>query len=156
MVSVAADGVVDRIAVRILFNMLRAGSGTRARYSSIFFGTPLRLLAGLRFRGFIVFKVRFPDTSLHYGCRHQLCHLLPGASAINATSRAKSTTEKGYTTLSQRGHCWVCDDGTFMSFSSPSKRPVRQGFPAIFEVGVRDPLRRVVFCPFPSTGGSLH
>src|SRR6266568_1517268 len=39
MVSVASGGTTDRIAARILFKVLRAGSGTPARYSSTFFGT---------------------------------------------------------------------------------------------------------------------
>src|SRR6266581_7529972 len=39
MVSVASGGTTDRIAARILFKVLRAVSGTPARYSSTFFGT---------------------------------------------------------------------------------------------------------------------
>src|ERR1700676_2899064 len=34
MVSVASSGTTDRIAARTLFNVPRAGGGTRARYSS--------------------------------------------------------------------------------------------------------------------------
>src|SRR5579863_233508 len=41
MTSVASGGTVDRIAARTLFNVLRAGSGTAARYSSTFFGLVL-------------------------------------------------------------------------------------------------------------------
>src|SRR6266403_3486158 len=48
MVSVASGGTVDRIAARILFKVLRAGSGTPARYSSTFFGAPLPFAAELR------------------------------------------------------------------------------------------------------------
>jgi len=40
MVSVASCGTADRIAARILFKVLRAGSGTPARYSSTLFGAP--------------------------------------------------------------------------------------------------------------------
>src|ERR1700758_539876 len=48
MVSVASGGTADRIAARTLFKVLRAGSATRARYSSTlvealfgeFFGAP--------------------------------------------------------------------------------------------------------------------
>src|SRR5207253_1892983 len=48
MVSVACGGTADRIAARILFKALRAGSGTPARYSSTFFGAPLLFAAELR------------------------------------------------------------------------------------------------------------
>src|SRR5713226_975455 len=40
--SVASGGTADRIAARTLFKVLRAGSGTPARYSSVFFGAALR------------------------------------------------------------------------------------------------------------------
>src|SRR5439155_21891439 len=40
MVSVASGGAADRIAMRILLKVLRAGSGIPARYSSTFFGAP--------------------------------------------------------------------------------------------------------------------
>ena len=43
MVSVALDGAAERIAARTLFNVVRAGCGTPARYSSTvagFFGVP--------------------------------------------------------------------------------------------------------------------
>ena len=42
MVSVASGGKAERIAARILFKAVRAGSGTLARYSSMFRGAPLR------------------------------------------------------------------------------------------------------------------
>ena len=45
MVSVASGGTADRIAARILFKVLRAGSGTPARYSSTFFGARLAFVA---------------------------------------------------------------------------------------------------------------
>src|SRR5271157_45283 len=45
MTSVASGGAADRIAARILFNVLRAGSGTPARYSSTFFGVTLPFAA---------------------------------------------------------------------------------------------------------------
>src|SRR5580704_18724536 len=48
MASVASGGTADRIAARILFKVLRAGSGTPARYSSTFFGAPLPFAAELR------------------------------------------------------------------------------------------------------------
>src|SRR6266566_334121 len=52
MVSVASGGTADRIATRILFKVLRAGSGTPARYSSTFFGAPLPFAAELRLPDF--------------------------------------------------------------------------------------------------------
>src|SRR5437660_6189541 len=55
MVSVASGGTADRIATRILFNVLRAGSGTPARYSSTFFGAPLPFAAELRSYNFTFF-----------------------------------------------------------------------------------------------------
>src|SRR2546426_11184940 len=55
MVSVASGGTADRIAARIFFKVLRAGSGTRARYSSIFFGAPLPFAAELRLPDFTFF-----------------------------------------------------------------------------------------------------
>src|SRR5438309_2245397 len=47
MVSVASGGAADRIAMRILLKVLRAGSGIPARYSSTFFGAPLAFAAEL-------------------------------------------------------------------------------------------------------------
>src|SRR5438128_5236701 len=55
MVSVASGGTTDRIAARILFKVLRAGSGTPARYSSKFFGAPLAFAAELRLPEFSFF-----------------------------------------------------------------------------------------------------
>src|SRR5712664_1927248 len=59
MVSVASGGTADRIAARILFKVLRAGSATRARYSSMFFGGLFGALFGapLPFGG----ELRLPD-----------------------------------------------------------------------------------------------
>ena len=58
MVSVASGGTADRIAARILFKVLRAGSGTPARYSSTFFGAPLPFAAELRLPDFTFFMRR--------------------------------------------------------------------------------------------------
>src|SRR5437879_9653522 len=55
MVSVASGGTADRIAARILFKVLRAGSGTPARYSSTFFGAPAPFAAGPRWPDFTFF-----------------------------------------------------------------------------------------------------
>src|SRR5271165_3819172 len=50
MASVASGGAMDRIAARTRFNVLRAGSGTRARYSSTSFGGRLRFAGKPRAR----------------------------------------------------------------------------------------------------------
>src|SRR6266852_2938474 len=55
MVSVASGGTADRIAARILFKVLRAGSGTPATYSSTFFGALLPFAAELRIPRFHFF-----------------------------------------------------------------------------------------------------
>src|SRR5271165_3544021 len=55
MVSVASGGTADRIAARILFKVLRAGSGTPARYSSTFLGARLPLATELRLPDFTFF-----------------------------------------------------------------------------------------------------
>src|SRR5216684_7752684 len=55
MVSVASGGTADRIAARILFKVLRAGSGTPATYSSTFFGALLPFAAELGFPDFTFF-----------------------------------------------------------------------------------------------------
>src|SRR5271155_4277362 len=44
MDSPASAGTTDRIAARTLLSVLRAGSGTRARYSSMSFGKPPRFV----------------------------------------------------------------------------------------------------------------
>ena len=65
MAPVASGGTAARIAARILFNVLRAGSGSRARYSSIFFGAPLLFAAGARWLDFTPFM----RAILKAGCR---------------------------------------------------------------------------------------
>jgi hypothetical protein len=57
MASVASGGTAERIAARILFKALRAGSGTPTRYSSTFFGArlPLAFAAELRVADFDFF-----------------------------------------------------------------------------------------------------
>src|SRR5271165_6452111 len=50
MASVASAGTTDRTTARILFKVVRAGSGTRARYSSTVFGAALPFAAGPRSR----------------------------------------------------------------------------------------------------------
>src|SRR5713226_8367820 len=82
MASVASGGTADRIAARILFKVLRAGSGTPARYSSTFFGAPLPFAAELRLPDFTFFmramlqepplQVHAPDH--HAAVRHEKCH----------------------------------------------------------------------------------
>src|SRR6266481_8227085 len=48
MASVVSVGIADRIAARTFIKVLRAGSGTRARYSSTFFGATLPFAAESR------------------------------------------------------------------------------------------------------------
>src|SRR5438045_543864 len=82
MVSVASGGTADRIAARTLFKVLRAGSGTSARYSSTFFGAPAPFAAGPRWPGFTFFmramlqglplQVHAPDRRA--AVRHPNCH----------------------------------------------------------------------------------
>lgn len=52
MVSVASRGTDARINARILFKVLRAGSGTAARYSSTFFAAALPFAAERRLPAF--------------------------------------------------------------------------------------------------------
>src|SRR6266566_2151548 len=47
MVSLASRGTARRIAARILLRALRAGAGTRARYSATFLGAALPLAVAL-------------------------------------------------------------------------------------------------------------
>src|SRR6266446_10094256 len=84
MVSVACGGTTERIAARILFKVLRAGSGTPARYSSTFFGAPLAFATELRLPNFTFFmramlqelplQVHAPDHRA--AVRHEKCHSL--------------------------------------------------------------------------------
>src|SRR2546428_12785967 len=55
MVSVVPGGTAVRIAARTLFKVLRAGSGTPARYSSTSCGAPLPFAAEPRFPDFTFF-----------------------------------------------------------------------------------------------------
>src|ERR1700683_621670 len=55
MVSVASAGTAARIAARILFKALRAGSGTPARYSSTLLGAAERFAAAPRVSDLLLF-----------------------------------------------------------------------------------------------------
>src|SRR6266851_2338641 len=55
MASVASGGTAERIAARTLFKVLRAGSGTAARYSSVFFVGTLPFAAKPRAPGLAFF-----------------------------------------------------------------------------------------------------
>src|SRR5437016_4990966 len=87
MVSVASGGTTDRIAARTLSKVLRAGSGTPARYSSTFFGAPAPFAAGPRWPDFTFFmpgmlqglplQVHAQTTiaqTTPAAVRHQKCH----------------------------------------------------------------------------------
>src|ERR1022692_471883 len=69
MASVASGGTADRIAARILFNVLRAGSGTAARYSSTFFGATLPFAAEPRSPEFAFFIRVSPLSDYHAAVR---------------------------------------------------------------------------------------
>src|SRR5260370_41287154 len=81
MVSVVSGGTAERIAARILFKVLRVGSGTPARYSSTFFGAPLPFATELRLPDFTFFmramlqelplQVHAPDRRA--AVRHEKC-----------------------------------------------------------------------------------
>jgi hypothetical protein len=59
MTSVASGGTTDRILTRIVFKVVRAGSGTPARYSSMLFGASLVFSAALRRAGLAGFTKAF-------------------------------------------------------------------------------------------------
>src|SRR5580704_5482777 len=68
MASVVSGGATDRIAQRIFCRIPRAGSGTRARYSSIVFGAALLFAVGLRspdFRFFMWLMLQEAQTQVH-------------------------------------------------------------------------------------------
>src|SRR5436309_2368171 len=74
MASVASGGTADRITARILFKVLRRGSGTRARYSSTSFGGTLPFAAEPRLREFACFIRVLPhdaESAAHPGARHR-------------------------------------------------------------------------------------
>src|ERR1700746_2427704 len=65
MISTASGGTAERMAARIFFSVLRAGWGTRAMYSSTFFGAPLLFAADLRLRDFGFFILEFLRAALY-------------------------------------------------------------------------------------------
>src|SRR6266446_352163 len=73
MVSAASGGTADQIAARILFKVLRPGSGIPARYSSILLGASSAFGADLRVMGF----ARFMGQRYNYfSFRGHFFHLL--------------------------------------------------------------------------------
>src|SRR6266478_6033774 len=82
MVSVASGGTVDRMAARTLIKVLRAGSGTPARYSSTSFGAPLPFAAELRLPDFTFFMramlqeapIQVYASARRAAVRHEKCH----------------------------------------------------------------------------------
>src|SRR5712692_841350 len=61
MASVASGGTAERIVARILFRVVRAGSGTAARYSSTFFAAALPFAAEARLPDFVFFIEDLPN-----------------------------------------------------------------------------------------------
>src|SRR6266852_142379 len=104
MVSAASGGTADRIAARILFKVLRAGSATPARYSSTFFGAPLPFAAELRLPDFTFFmpamlqelplQVHVPDhrAAQFSALANFHCFLLTGRNFFSS-SRLSSSSE---------------------------------------------------------------
>src|SRR5271167_477243 len=77
MTSVASGGTTDRITERTFSKVLRAGSGTPARYSSTFFGAVLP---------FIDVSSRASAARL-LPCRHRLRHLVDAVPRCRGLQR---------------------------------------------------------------------
>src|SRR6266566_8845321 len=103
MVSVASGGAKDRITARILFKVLRAGSGTRATYSSTSFGAALRFAAEPRARAFAFFirgilqkrsfQVHASDSSVRAG--HYPASIPAQRFMVLSSSRPESSLHRG-------------------------------------------------------------
>src|SRR2546422_7163241 len=92
MVSVASGGTADRIAARILFKVLRAGSGTPARYSSTFFGAPLPFAAELRLPDFTFFMramLQEPPLQVHAPDHHAAFYMKNAIACSDTLSLAR-------------------------------------------------------------------
>src|SRR5260370_6083970 len=90
MVSVAAGGGTERIKARILFKVVGAGSGTRARYSSMSFGAALRFAAEPRARAFAFFILGIPPSVFISNLRPGLARrrgVWTSASGLGACAR---------------------------------------------------------------------
>src|SRR5271165_2642355 len=84
MTSVASGGAAARIAARTLFKVLRAGSGTPARYSSTVCGAVLPLAAEPRLRE-LAFFIRVISTRYYHArCGVTFAGTLPKASLLGA------------------------------------------------------------------------
>src|ERR1700736_4844440 len=106
MISTAPVGNTDRITARISVNLLRAGSGTRAKYSSTFFGPPLPvaeaflpwLRTGLPLvEALAALLADFPTLPFVFLVRVMLQTLLPQVHAVACGRRCIS---------SKRGLAW--------------------------------------------------
>src|SRR6266571_2350578 len=101
MVSVASGGATDRIKARILFKVLRAGSGTRATYSSTSFGATLRFAAEPRAFAFFIrgilqkrsFPVHASDLSVRAG--HYAASIPAQRFMVLSSSRPESSLHRG-------------------------------------------------------------
>src|SRR5882762_8938661 len=92
MASVASGGTAARITARIFFKVLRAGSGTPARYSSTFFGATLPFAAA--------FFIRAIAQDYHATVRREkreVCSLIPQGTPSRRARRG------------QRGHRCLVD-----------------------------------------------
>src|SRR6266446_1668635 len=84
MASVASGGTAERITARILFKVVRAGSGTPARYSSTFFAAALLFVDEARSPDFVFFMYvsppkRFVCSRLRCILHHAELAAQPGA-----------------------------------------------------------------------------
>src|ERR1019366_10755919 len=87
MISVASGGTAARIAERILFNVVRAGSGTPARYSSMLVGAPFPFAAEVRIPTFAFFMgAMLPELLLQIHACDQRCRVMsPFDAAVGST-----------------------------------------------------------------------
>src|SRR5271170_2433684 len=99
MTSVACGGTEDRIATRILLNVLRAGSGIPARYSSTFLGTILLFDAERRLRELDFFTLANAKASF------KSVHQLMGLSAHSKQPDSLRLLDRRH--LPQLGQHWL-------------------------------------------------
>src|SRR5437660_8845435 len=103
MASVTPAGAADRIAARTLFKVLRAGSGTRARYSSTFFGATLPFAARPRSLEFAFLICAIPPGQDYHaavaskprGTENEVAQLRVPAMSRNLSEKSTKSTFTG-------------------------------------------------------------
>src|SRR6266478_9275393 len=134
MASVASGGATDRIVARTLFKVLRAGSGTPARYSSMPFGAALPFMP----------EPRLPDFTF-------LIQLSPGRSfkLNNLTKLPRRPSTRNVVVLgsaSAVGRLMLVVSAYFMHIDGRLGRRPRTGWRAKVPPGTIDfPTGRAVF-----------